>query len=217
MHTERMPWIPSSALIVADIARAPCLDAVYAGPDTLKIPTAAFDTIWINVPSRRSRIAGSTASEHKNGPFRLTSSKCAISVGDRSRHARRAVLVPALLTRISTSPSASVTARCAAVTSCPSLTSASANIALPPSASTIPSVSANVSRDRPVSANRHPAAPNASASARPIPVPAPVIQTARPASPLLKPPSPTRYRSSACWSCPPAASAHRRVARRYPD
>ena len=28
MHTLRMPWMPSSALIVADSARAPCLLAV---------------------------------------------------------------------------------------------------------------------------------------------------------------------------------------------
>ena len=78
-------------------------------------------------------------------------------------------LMPALLTRMSMSPSAAATSWCARVTSCASPTSASASIAEPPARSTCACVSASVSRARPVSASRQPAAAKASAIARPMP------------------------------------------------
>src|SRR5579883_322723 len=134
-------------------------------------------------PERFRAITCAARSEHRNAPFRFTSSRWSHQASSASSTCRAAWISPALFTSTSMVPKRASTASNMASTC--ALSETSAAMAIAPG---IPAATSSArSRERSLTATLAPSRPKRSATARPMPWPAPVTSTPWPSN--RKPPS----------------------------
>src|SRR5258708_3003542 len=173
----------------------PPFDAQYAAR-SFTATSPSTDPIFTIAPPPHFRNSDSTARDTRTGPFKLTviirshsSSLIASTVETCS--------VPALFTSTLSRPNRSTVPFTARSTSRTCVTSHSIANPAPPAFCTSPITSRNFSNRRPATATLAPSRANASAIARPIPVPPPVINATLPETRVTDFPVPASNRDVA--------------------
>src|SRR5262245_31319782 len=145
---------------------------------------AATEAMLMMRPQPLSRIDGSTALAHRNGPVRFTSRTRRHAISSRSSTSC-VVAMPALLTRMSAGPRAAAVRRTMSCTWLASLTSTARARAWAPLFSRVRAVEVAVASSMSATTTAAPASARARAIPAPIPAPAPVTMATRPdSSPL---------------------------------
>ena len=168
----------------------PCFAAVYADWRCRPLIPVTLEMLMMR-PARRARMCGRKAWIAVKTDVRFTSSVLRHSSGVSSRKGRNTAH-PALFTRMSTAGNAASAAAAIRRTSSGSATSHRHHSARRPSARIPAAVSSSSGAVRAARNTSQPSRAKASAMARPMPRPAPVMTAVLPSSSMMSPSSKTR-------------------------
>ena len=174
MAFTRMPYGARSSAIARVIASMPPFDASYATLPRCALVAPPLD-MWMMLPEPLRAMMCAARSEQRNAPLRLTPSILSHHSSSPSRKWRAAWMLPALFTRMSTVPKCSMVKSNIASTCDLLETSAGKASASPPGMAWATCVARAASRS--LTTTRAPSAANRSATAWPMPWPAPVTMT----------------------------------------